>query len=166
MKHGIKMAEKKKLTKKVEPKPKAKIGRPTKYTLDMATRICEAIAVSTDSYLKICADNPDFPDRTNMRLWRYRHEEFRHMYDQAKRDQAELLAEEIQEIADFSGYDTIVNPKTGQEMMNAEWVARSRLKVDTRKWIACKLLPKVYGDKQQHEQTVTIKHEDRLKELK
>lgn len=140
------------MVKKTESKPKAnKVGRPSKYCIEMATRICEAIATHTESYTKICELNPDFPDKSNMRLWRYRHPEFRAMYDQAKRDQAELFVEELLEIADFTGLDSKINFKTGEESMDTEWVARSRLRVDTRKWIACKLLPKVYGDKKEDE---------------
>ena len=77
------------------------------------------------------------------------------------------MAEEILEISDFTGYDTIVNEKTGQEMLNSEWVARSRLRVDSRKWIACKLLPKVYGDKQEVKSDMNVNlHEQDLKHLK
>jgi hypothetical protein len=32
-------------------------------------------------------------------------------------------------------------------MLNNEFVARSKLRVDSRKWILSKLLPKIYGDK-------------------
>ena len=35
-------------------------------------------------------------------------------------------------------------------MANNEHIQRSRLRVDARKWIAAKLLPKRYGDKLQH----------------
>ena len=31
--------------------------------------------------------------------------------------------------------------------MNSEYVQRSRIRIDTRKWIASKLKPKKYGDK-------------------
>ena len=36
----------------------------------------------------------------------------------------------------------------GKEIINQDVIARSRLRVDARKWIASKLLPKKYGDKQ------------------
>jgi hypothetical protein len=35
--------------------------------------------------------------------------------------------------------------------LNGEHLQRSRLRVDTRKWIASKLKPKKYGDKVEHE---------------
>lgn len=46
-----------------------------------------------------------------------------------------------------------------------EHINRSRLRIDTRKWIAAKLAPKIYGDKMVSESRVTISHEDALKEL-
>ena len=36
---------------------------------------------------------------------------------------------------------------------------------DNVKWVASKLMPKVYGDRQQVDSTVTITHEDTLKDL-
>jgi hypothetical protein len=66
-----------------------------------------------------------------------------------------LLAEEIITIADDSSGDVIVDDD-GNEQTNHERVARSRLRVDARKWYASKLAPKRYGDKVTHEQNITI----------
>lgn len=54
-------------------------------------------------------------------------------------------AEDIVHIADESRHDT-VETETGEHADN-EWIARSRLRVDTRKWLLSKLLPKQYGEK-------------------
>lgn len=35
-------------------------------------------------------------------------------------------------------------------VVDREHVGRSRLRVDTRKWLLAKALPKIYGDKLQH----------------
>ena len=129
---------------KQEPK---KVGRPSDYTLEIATRICEEIATSTDSYEKMCDRNPDFPERATMRRWRYKNQEFRSMYDQAKADQADLLIDEIFDVADDGRNDWMFSEKANGYVVNGEAIARSRLRVDTRKWVACKLLYKKYGDK-------------------
>ena len=53
-------------------------------------------------------------------------------------------------IADHSDKDTvIIYDKQGNPVPveDKEWTNRSRLRVDTRKWIASKLKPKKYGDK-------------------
>jgi hypothetical protein len=133
-----------------QEKPKNLGGRPSKYSLELAQKICKKIATCTDSLAKICASDPDFPTRETIYAWRLDHKGFSDMYADSKRAQAELLVEEIIEISDNTYNDTIVRVnKDGSESesCNHEWVARSRLKVDTRKWIACKLLPKVYGEK-------------------
>lgn len=139
-----------KKTKAVKPKPDGYVfGRPTKYSEALAIKICRAIATSTDSLREICARNDDFPVREVIWAWRLDYPDFSNLYDRAKRNQADLLAEEIKDIADDASRDNIIKiDKEGNdyEVCNTEWVARSRLRVDTRKWMACKLLPKVYGD--------------------
>ncbi len=87
--------------------------------------------------------------------WLQRHEDFMQQYARAREIQAELLAEEIIEIADDSSGDVIVDDD-GKEQTNHERVARSRLRVDARKWYASKLAPKRYGDRIQHDQKITI----------
>lgn len=58
----------------------------------------------------------------------------------------EWLVEDALAIAHNSDHDTMKDAK-GNERFNHEWAARSRIKIDTIKWIACKLAPKLYGDK-------------------
>lgn len=74
-------------------------------------------------------------------------EGFSAQYTRAIQARAMLWAEEITDIADDGSNDTYIDPNTGMEKTNAEVVARSRLRVDTRKWMLSKVLPKVYGDK-------------------
>lgn len=68
-------------------------------------------------------------------------------YTRAIQARAIRWAEEIIDICDDGSNDTYTDPETGAEKTNHEIVARSRLRVDTRKWMLSKVLPKVYGDK-------------------
>lgn len=65
------------------------------------------------------------------------------------------MADELLDIADDGSNDWMEREggADGQAgyAVNGEVLARSRLRVDTRKWIVCKMLPKVYGDKHRHE---------------
>lgn len=134
------------MPKKVsESKPKAKLGRPSKYTPELAAEICRAVATSADGLKAICDAHDNFPAKQTVNEWRYDFPDFSAMYAKAKQQQAELLAEEILEISDNRERDTIETEKGF--VANTAAVARDRLKVDTRKWIACKLMPKVYGDR-------------------
>lgn len=88
---------------------------------------------------------PDLPRPQTINEWRG-DEKFSAMYARAKLRQADLFADEILDIADNIGKDKI-RLKSGEEVTNNEAINRSRLRIDTRKWLASKLLPKQYGDK-------------------
>jgi hypothetical protein len=134
------------VARKKKEEDKKPVGRPTDYNLEIATRICEEIATCTDSYETICQRNLDFPERATMRRWRYKHEEFRSLYAQARADQADLFVEEIITISDNFEDDVFQN-SDGDPIYLTGKVQRDRLRVDSRKWLACKMLPKIYGDK-------------------
>ena len=80
------------------------------------------------------------------------HEEFSEQYARAREVQAEVLADELTDIADDASGDTTMGEK-GRVITDHEHIQRSRLRIDTRKWIASKLLPKRYGDKIVQEHT-------------
>lgn len=67
-------------------------------------------------------------------------------YARAREAQADRHAEEILRIADDGKSDTYID-EHGNERVDQEVVARSKLRVDARKWLASKMRPKVYGDK-------------------
>lgn len=122
-------------------------GRPTDYSDELADRICELISTSSKGLNRICEENDDFPHVVTVYRWIDKHEYFRNKYTRARESQADLMAAEIIEIADDGSNDTITNPITGAPMIDTEWVQRSRLRVDARKWAASKLAPKKYGDR-------------------
>lgn len=89
------------------------------------------------------------PERT-IYGWLAAHEDFQQNYARARERQADKLAAEIIEIADDASGDTVTRTNddgSEYEVANHEWIARSRLRVDARKWAASKLAPKKYGDK-------------------
>lgn len=55
------------------------------------------------------------------------------------------MADDLLDIADDKSGDYTL--KDGVTVMDSEAVARARLRVDTRKWMLSKVLPKVYGDR-------------------
>lgn len=75
-------------------------------------------------------------------------------YARAREAQADKLAEDILAIADDGMSDTYTD-ENGNERTNQEVIARSRLRVDARKWLAGKMAPKKYGDKLDVEANVT-----------
>lgn len=116
-------------------------GRPSDYSEDIAKAICEDIA-DGKSLRKIC-DDENMPAKGTVFVWLSKHPEFQDQYARAREAQADLLFDETLEIADQ--YD-----KAADEL-NPDHIQRAKLRIDTRKWIAGKLRPKVYGDKRINE---------------
>lgn len=76
-------------------------------------------------------------------------------YARARESQADKMAEDILSIAD----EAVVEAKhQGEDVIldiSASAVARNKLRVDARKWLAAKMAPKKYGDKVMNEHTGT-----------
>lgn len=111
---------------------KRKTGRPSKYSDEMAEKICEKIA-NGRSLRSICAED-GMPTTSTVCKWLIENKEFSEQYARARTRQADYFFEEIVEIADSVEADSAA-------------VAKARLQVDARKWAASKIAPKKYGDK-------------------
>lgn len=105
--------------------------RPTIYTKKLGLRICELISRGI-GVKKLCK-RKDMPSPATIFNWLLDEDkkEFLDQYKTASDIRAELMFEELLEIADKKDRD----------------VMRSRLRVDTRKWYLSKVLPKKFGDK-------------------
>lgn len=122
------------------------LGAPTKYSDELATRICLEISTTSKSLRTICKQD-GMPCVATVLNWLNSNESFLAQYTRAKEEQADFLAEEMMEIADDSSQDLDRIDDYGNRIENKEFVNRSKLRVETRKWIASKLKPKKYGDR-------------------
>lgn len=68
-------------------------------------------------------------------------------YARAREAQADKMAEDIIAIADELEVDAKYDGDDVRLDLSATAVARNRLRVDSRKWLASKMAPKKYGDK-------------------
>lgn len=118
------------------------------YTEAKAKKILDKLAKGM-TLNKICQAD-DMPDRHTVINWTRHFPEFYKKYCQARNDGIDAMAEEIIDIADDSGLD-IKQDENGKWVVDGEAVSRARVRVDTRKWYACKLAPKKYGDRIIHE---------------
>ena len=112
-----------------------------------ATAVCDAIASSRYGIRRVVAANPHLPSVTTIMRWLDDPEnvKFREQYARATDLRADLLAEECLDISDESEHDG-ERVSDHEDVHATEQVARSKLRVDTRKWLAGKLRPKKYGD--------------------
>jgi hypothetical protein len=125
-------------------------GVPLTYTQELGEEICIKIATSDYGLKRLCAENPHWPSRKCILEWRIKIKSFGDMYEKAKKDQVETLIDDCLDIADDTSHDTLIRTnKDGDEyeVCNSEWINRSRLRIDTRKFLAQKLAPKLYGDR-------------------
>ena len=123
---------------------KNKVGRPSDYSEDVINEICLRLSFG-EGLVKICKDD-HLPARQTVISWLFKHKEFADRYAQAREAQADYLLEELLDIADNTEGDTYTDAK-GNVRIDHENINRSRLRVDTRKWVITKLAPKKYGDR-------------------
>jgi hypothetical protein len=109
----------------------AERGRPSIFSEELATRICERLAAG-ETLRSVCRD-PEMPCRETIRNWKRENTAFLDQYTRARADGYEDWADELLEIVDGGGD-----------------AARDRLRFDGRRWLLSKALPKVYGDKLAH----------------
>jgi hypothetical protein len=114
------------------------------FSEDMLLTILDRIA-NGESLNKICSTD-DMPTRKCFFDWVAKDPTIRDRYDIAISMRADHMAEEILDIADDGRNDTYTDDE-GEVRTDHDVIARSRLRVDARKWLASKMAPKKYGDK-------------------
>ena len=125
---------------------------PARFTPQLAIEICERLA-NGESLRRICDSDERFPTESAVRQWVIRDVQgFAAQYTHAREIGLDRMADELIEIADDSSRDTTTRID-GSECADTEWINRSRLRVDARKWYLSKLAPKKYGDHQSIELT-------------
>lgn len=124
------------------------MGRPSDYNEAIALAICERLTEG-ESLRAICRED-EMPGIATVFRWLEAHLEFRDQYARARELQADVFADELTEISDDARNDWMKR-NHGEDapawVANGEHIQRSRLRIDTRKWIASKLKPKRYGEK-------------------
>lgn len=151
---------KKKATKKSNP-PLHPLKRSLKSWNEdkVIDLICDELATSSQGLGKIIINQRDmtgdFPSYSTIMKWISEDDKISDKYARAKEAQADYMADEMLDIADDGSNDWMAKlDKDGSNIgyqLNGEHVQRSRLRLDTRKWLASKLKPKKYGEKIQQE---------------
>jgi len=103
-----------------------------RYRPALAARLCERLGAGEPLSL-ICRE-PGMPSATAVLAWLAdpRRADFQAALARAREARADALVDEILSIAD--------------DATGAEQVQRSKLRVDTRRWLAAKLAPAKYGE--------------------
>jgi hypothetical protein len=108
------------------------------YSDTIAEAICDQIMCGKTLH-QICALD-GMPSIGTLTRWLRQHKDFDALYARAKEIQADILADEILDLAD----DPTIDP------------TRLRVRVDTRKWMAAKFKPRRYGERTAVELTGSV----------
>ena len=92
---------------------------------------CEAVNISASTFLRWIDDDATLAEQ----------------YARARQEGYSLLADELIAIADEKEVEVRYDGEDVKLDLSSTGVARNRLRVDTRKWMLSKMLPKIYGEK-------------------
>lgn len=132
-------------------------GRPSKYTQELADQICAELARGKSLRTILGTGGVDdtdeqraLPSIATIFTWFRTYPEFLEQYARAKQESADAMSDEILDISDDGTNDWMedqyMKGKSPGWKVNGEAVQRSKLRVDTRKWLMAKMKPKKYGD--------------------
>jgi hypothetical protein len=137
------------MTKRRKKPPRGKRGRPSIYNASLGATICERLAAG-EPLRAICRDT-GMPAEATVRLWGH---DAKHVFSAQYARARELgfwaMADEMLEIADDARNDWMEKTtKSGKTItvLNEEAISRSRLRIDARKWLISKALPKDFGER-------------------
>lgn len=124
-----------------------------KYTKELASEILRRLAAG-ETLSSICRGD-GMPAKSRVIAWalgdhkKAKADGFPEHYARAREIGYLGIGDEIQDIADDARNDWMEQHGQKSEgwKLNGEAVQRSKLRVETRKWILCKMLPKLYGDR-------------------
>jgi len=120
-------------------------GRPSLYSKELADELCRRLEAG-NTLRQVCKAD-DMPAESTVRAWALDdYNGFSAQYMRAREIGYMAMADELLDIADDGTNDYMVDHE-GKEQYNGDHLQRSRLRVDTRKWLLSKALPKVFGDK-------------------
>lgn len=140
-----------------------KVGRPTIYNKELADEICETIATSTVGLPQLCKENSHWPAHQTIHQWRLKYVEFSDKYAVAKQSQIESLVDELIHLTKNHENDFYTD-SDGKKCIHTPYIQRLRCHIDTVKWLACKLAPKLYGNKVKVEGELSL--QEQLQQLK
>jgi hypothetical protein len=127
------------------------MARPKEFNQAIADEVCRRLA-ECGSLRRVCASD-DMPYEYTVRRWYVENEDFAVAYARAKEAGIDALVDETLDIADDGSNDWMRSNKPDNEayVLNGEHSSRSKIRIETRRWLAERMLPKKYGVRTAHE---------------
>jgi hypothetical protein len=128
-------------------------GRPIEWTPEKKQNAIDEILhkiTEGNSIRHILRDNESLPSRKTFLEWLAKDKDLSSQYARTCDVRADIIFDEMMDIAD-DGTNDYMTKQIGDgieiQVLNTEHIQRSRLRIDTRKWILSKMNPKKYSDK-------------------
>ena len=121
--------------------------------------ICNTLSFNSMSLKALLEKYPGSPKRQLIYDWLKADDKFHDSYARVRVSMADYMAEEILDISDNATNDYMESldkqgkGDAGYKFMG-EHVQRSKLRIDSRKWLMAKMMPTKYGDK------LLVEHKD------
>ena len=140
------MSEPTTIATKQQKTPK-KMGRPSKYTHELAAEICERLS-DGEPLRQICRDN-HMPAWTAIYAWAAIDKQLSERIAQAREQGYDAIAEDLLAIADtpLMG-ETETSSANGLTITRQDMLGHRKLQIETRLKLLAKWNPKKYGDRQ------------------
>lgn len=134
---------------KSEPAEQKKIGRPSIFSEELITSICERVALG-EPLRQICREE-GMPAWTTIYSWLNSDKSLSERFAHARMLGEECIAQECLDIADNASNDWMeYHDKEGESLgwkLNGDHVQRSKLRIETRLKLLAKWNPKKWGEK-------------------
>ena len=118
-------------------------GRPSTYSSKIAAEICRRLAAG-EPLAKICRVS-NIPTKRTVSNWVNAKPDFAREFRKAREEGFDALAWECLTIADDTSRDTIETERGPRP--DSEWIARSKVRIETRLKLLAKWDPNRYGEK-------------------
>jgi len=151
---------KKRAKKKKRPRKTNGVGRPT-VSKKKLEKFLLMYSTTNKSWVTVC----DEVGLSVGAVWNHLHrnEEFMKRYKASREIKSHVFIEELLDIADDSENDYIERKlKSGEIaiLLDSENIQRSKLRIETRRWMASKFIPRTYGDRVHQEHSGKIRVPD------
>ncbi len=116
------------------------------FTQDLADEICQVVSTSPKMLEELCADRKHWPRAGTIYEWRLKIPSFAEAYARAKVCQIDALVNHIFVLLRDTSRDYYIDDE-GKRKINHAHINKIKIEVDALKWLASKLVPRLYGDR-------------------
>ncbi len=122
------------------------MGVKSTFNQALADEICEVVSTSPKMLEEICRERKDWPTAKCVYEWRIKYPSFGEAYARAKQAQIDALVNHVFVLLRDTSNDYYIDDE-GKRKINHAYINKLKIEVDAIKWLASKLMPRLYGER-------------------